>query len=388
MRSVLFITERFPPQAGGAAVSAQRIASGIHASGEFAVQVLNPTAELASGERAVAEEGGLPIYRLGVPRDTEEALRLSLAAVEELASREQYAVFHGFYLIHAGYLAAFAARRASPLGAASVLSARGNDVDRAMLRPEQLPFLRWMLEHADAVTCVTRELLEKCRALADVAFSRMTAIPNAVDSDFFRPVARDEALLQEIGWKGEVLLGFFGELRAKKGPGTLLRAAAAAQREAPCRLLLVGGPRPSEAEHWKQLRARFPMLERSICEMPYVHDREKMRAFYNLVDVALFPSLYDGMPNSALEAMACARPVLATDAGGLRELVRDGETGFLASRHDPAAFPRRLVEVLRQEPAAVAAVGARAREFVQQHHSPAAECAAYLCLYRQVEANR
>lgn len=383
MRRVLFITERFPPQPGGAAASAQRIASGIHASGEFAVRVLHPTTDLPAGERGFEEAEGLEICRLGVAQDTEEALRLSLAAVEELADREDYALFHGFYLIHAGYLAAFAARY---LGGASVVSARGNDVDRAMLRPEQLSFLRWTLEHADTVTCVTRELLAKCRALADVALPRMVAIPNAVDSDFFRPVPRDEALLQTIDWKGEVLLGFFGELRSKKGTETLLRAAAAAQREAPCRLLLVGGPRPSEAEQWKQLRERFPVLERSICEMSYVHDREKMRALYNLVDVALFPSVYDGMPNAALEAMACGRPVLASDAGGLRELVSDGETGFLASRHDPVAFPRRLVEILRQEPAAVAAVGARARAFVQAHHSPAAEREAYLRLYRKLTA--
>ncbi len=380
MPKILFLTERFPPQPGGAAVSAARIAGALHASGEFTVRVLHPSEELPPAQAALGEHQGLPLLRLGVPHDTEEALRITLAAVEELAGRERCALLHGFYLIHAGYLAAFAARR---LGIPSVVSARGNDVDRALLRPEQFPFLRWTLEHAGVITCVTGEMAEKCRALAPAA-ARIVAIPNSVDSDFYRPVPRNEELLKEIGWQGEVLLGFFGELRRKKGPETLLRALAAAQREIPCRLLLVGGPRPSEADEWKQLRARFPALERAIHEVEYIRDREKMRALYSLVDVALFPSLYDGMPNAALEAMACARPVVATDAGGLRELVRDGETGFLATRHDPEAFPRRLVEVLRQEPAAVAAVGARAREFVRERHSPAAERDAYLRLYREL----
>lgn len=377
---VLFITERFPPQAGGAAVSAERIAAGIQASGEYEVTVLHPTTDLPLGRRAAEQAAGLPAYRLGVPADREEALRTSLAAIQELAAQERFAIFHGFYLIHAGYLAAFAARY---LGGASVVSARGNDVDRAMLRPEQLPFLRWTLEYADAVTCVTSELRDKCRALANVGLPRIQAIANSVDSDFFHPIARDEALLKEIGWQGEVLLGFFGEVRSKKGPETLLQAVAAAQREAPCRLLAVGGARADQAAEWKELRARFPMLERSITEIEYVRDREKMRALYSLVDVALFPSVYDGMPNAALEAMACARPVLATDAGGLRELVRDGETGFLVSRQDPAAFARRLAELLRCDPAAIAAVGARAREYVRARHHPAAERDAYLRLYRQ-----
>ncbi len=383
LRCVLFITERYPPQPGGAAVSARRIASAIQASGAFRLTVLHPAADLPPGQRVMVEEDGLPVCRLGPPGDTEESLRASLHAVEDLAARQPFAILHGFYLLHAGYLAAFAARH---LGAASVVSARGNDVDRAMLRPEQFPFLRWTLEHADAVTCVSEELRDKCLALADVPPGRIVAIPNSVDSDFFRPMPRDQELLEKVGWRGEVLLGFFSELRSKKGPHTLLRAVAAAQRERPCRLLLVGGPRqrPADREHWKQLRQAFPLLERSIAEIEYVEDRQQMRAYYNLVDVALFPSLYDGMPNAALEAMACARPVLANDAGGLRELVRDNETGFLASRHDPAAFPRRLLEVLRQEPGAVAAVGRQARELVRARYTPQAERDAYLRLYRQL----
>ncbi len=69
------------------------------AGAEFAVRVPHPTPDLRAGERALEEQEGMPIFRPGIPPDTEPALRLALAAVEELATRERFAIFHGFYLI-------------------------------------------------------------------------------------------------------------------------------------------------------------------------------------------------------------------------------------------------------------------------------------------------
>ena len=76
--------------------------------------------------------------------------------------RVGFALFHGHGVFPGGYLAAYCARR---FGARSYVGARGNDVERGMFAPAQFPFLLWTLRHADAAGGVSRELVEKCRAL-------------------------------------------------------------------------------------------------------------------------------------------------------------------------------------------------------------------------------
>ena len=109
-------------------------------------------------------------------------------------------------------------------------------------------------------------------------------------------------------------------------------------------------------------------------EVPY----EQMGTLYARADVVLNCSHDEGMPNSLLEAMALARPVLAADIPGNHSLVHDNETGWLYS--DEADF-RELVTRLMGDAALCAEVGRRAREYVQSEFSPCIEADRYIRLY-------
>ena len=79
--------------------------------------------------------------------------------------------------------------------------------------------------------------------------------------------------------------------------------------------------------------------------------------------------------------MACGRVTLSSDAGGIRDLVRQGETGFMVSRHELDRLGEALSEVLSLPQDERAGMGARARTHVQQAHAPERECEAYRAIY-------
>jgi len=126
---------------------------------------------------------------------------------------------------------------------------------------------------------------------------------------------------------------------------------------------------------------QYPELREDIHVVEYIQDREELVKYYNLMDVVLQPSLWDGMPNSVLEAMACGRLVLASSAGGIRDLVTHGETGLLISPHELQRLGEGCLEVLEAEPEERDAIGRRAREYVMQHHRPEQELGRLLDLY-------
>ena len=116
---------------------------------------------------------------------------------------------------------------------------------------------------------------------------------------------------------------------------------------------------------------------RWLGEVPY----ERMGDLYARADIVLNCSLFEGMPNSLLEAMALGRPVLAADIPGNRSLIRDGETGVMF--RDETDFRRQLLR-LANDPTLRASCGRNAREYVLTHLSPMRETEGYVSLYKTV----
>jgi phosphatidylinositol alpha-1,6-mannosyltransferase len=356
---VLLLTDRYPPHPGGLAGASRRLAGHAAASGH-GVHVLVLRGEGPAGAVDSTHEGGLWVHRLAAGSDPVQAGQQAALAIDWLHGREGFDLFHGQYGSTAGFVAVYHARL---LGAASYVSLRGNDLDRDLFAPERFGPLTWALQHAGAVGGVSRALVRQAEALTGRGDVRFT--PNGVDGAVFAPAAPDPELRTRLGLGEGPIVGFAGELRHKKGAEPLLRAFAEAAPATGARLLLVGAVQ-------RQLLATFaaehPELAGRIRQHPYVHEPAELAALYALIDVVLCPSLWEGMPNAVLEAMACGRAVLASDAGGLPDLIASGETGWLVSRHRLHRLGAALGEVLALPGAERAAIGERARAFVLREY--------------------
>ena len=240
----------------------------------------------------------------------------------------------------------------------------------------------WALKRADAVTTICEGLREDILARG-IPPEKVTVIPNAVDVEQF--AARgipDAALKRKLGLDGAVVLGFIGSFYAYEGLAVLLRAMPQMLgSNASIRLLLVGGGR-QEAE-LKTLIAELGLANQVVLTGRVPHD--EVQRYYDLIDVLIYPRLSMRLtemvtPLKPLEAMAYERLLVASDVGGHRELIRDGETGTLFKAGDPASLASAVIDLLAH-PERWAALKSRARDFVERERTWRSSVARYAQVY-------
>jgi glycosyltransferase involved in cell wall biosynthesis len=188
------------------------------------------------------------------------------------------------------------------------------------------------------VVSVSADLREKLVA-AGVEGDRIEVLRNGVDRSIFRPADRS-ASRRELGLPdgGRIVL-FAGNLKAGKGVELLIEAAGAADVEGLSLHIVGDGPLESELRNLARGAEVF------------FHGRqplERVAAWMNAADLFCLPSYDEGMPNVILEALSCAIPVVATDTGGIPEVV-EPSSGMLFARGDAAGLARTLEEALSRD---------------------------------------
>lgn len=370
---IALLTEKYPPDMGGVAVSAARLAQGLVVRGHT-VHVFVLGRAHQPGEQPRAVSPGLTVARLGMLPRRDDSLARWFDDVLAAHQQRPFDLLHGFFLNHAGFVAVYAARCiARPV----VVSARGNDLDRAIFDPAKAAHILYALQHADAITANARHLVTKVLALAPDR--PVTLIPNGVDAGLFHPSPPDFGLRAALGLPPGPIIGFVGEARAKKGLAPLLLAFAELARTHPATLLLVGGVRAGDdAALLAVFQKQHPELP--LWVIPHLPDHTQLPAYYNLLDVVVLPSLAEGLPNALLEAMACGRPVVATPAGGIADVLRHDHNGWLVPAHDVGALVAALQQLL-DDPAARARLGTQARDTVLHDYTIEQEVDSNLMVY-------
>lgn len=181
-------------------------------------------------------------------------------------------------------------------------------------------------------------------AFADNGMPLAEVVHNGIDLDEWRSVdeARTESLRRRLGLAGKRVILIAGRLSREKGMRTMLLALDRLRGELPEARLLVLSSRPLES----QLTGEFAHL-RPLITLGGWLEGDELRAAYQLADALALPSMYvDPFPTVILEAMALAKPVVATAFGGAREAVVDGETGYVVNPFDAAEFADRLSRIL------------------------------------------
>ena len=374
---LLIVAERVEPRRGGLAVATSRIARHAVEAG-MTVHLVYPSKEVAPGLSGRRERGGVVHHPVGVGGRLDEdfmALHHHTLAVAKAVRAD---IIHGIYATRPGWVAATVARE---LSVPSVVSLRGNDLDRGLWRSDELPFLQGALTTASAVTGVSRAL---CRRASAIFGRPVEHITNAVDVERFRPEARDPSLVASLELQGCEVIGFLGELREKKGMRFLLPAFDALCARRNVALLLIGGIRDDAREAFSAFQRMAPEAAARVRVIDYARDADRLSRLLALCDVMVFPSLFDGTPNALLEAMAAGRPILATDAGGQADLIEHGVTGALLSTERLDVLPGAIEEMLDLDPRERAQMGERARAFVAANHRLDDERCAYQVLYARI----
>jgi glycosyltransferase involved in cell wall biosynthesis len=207
--------------------------------------------------------------------------------------------------------------------------------------PEDREQLRRLTPHMDQLIAVShameRKIVEEGRATAPVRL-----IYNGVDLDRYGHQEPCCTLRDEYGIEpGSQIVGVVARLEPEKGHPTLLEAWPRVLQQVPDAYLLIVGEGSRRAE-LEGLARRLRIAHRVV----FTGQREDVPAVTAALDVAVLPSYREAQGRAILEAMALSRPVVASNVGGIPEVIEDGVTGLLVPPHDTEALAAAIARLL------------------------------------------
>lgn len=360
----LLLTENYPPDRGGMAESCDRIVRGLRGHG-VKVDVVHFDRKASRTDFRTNESGSHLRWRVEIN---------AAHAINTLWNRLR----RTFDLEAASHVVAFGG--ALPIAAAPLYSAlirrplitllRGSEFDAGLFDTRRRQFLDEALRRSVAICTVTSEQEEKVCALYEGA--RVHLISNGIDFDLWQPTKadRDRAANMRAELNRPRVIGVFGDLKAKKGVPfflEVLRRGFADQFH----VLLVG-------EVDDELAAYLDgHADLALTRLP-PRDRFDLMPLYLACDFVALPSHYDGFPNVLIEAAALGVPVIASAVGGMRDILVDGDNGFVFEPGDEHDCRRAIAAAAKVDEAALRRMRDRVMATVRQRCNSADETAGYL----------
>lgn len=202
---------------------------------------------------------------------------------------------------------------------------------------------RRVLPHMAKVVAINEACVQLCRRIGD---SDYEFIPLGVDQSLFYP--RDKAICRKqagVMTDGPVFV-FVGRLSKIKGIDLLLDGFTLFHQEVPEARLLIAG----DGEERKALENRISSmgLKETVRLLGNV-DHNRLPQILNAADIFILTSVAEGVPIAILEAMACGLPVVATNVGGIHEVVKPGVNGFLIDTRQPSDVAKALRQALEKQ---------------------------------------
>jgi len=232
---------------------------------------------------------------------------------------------------------------------------------------------KFMLRRADAVRVVSEGAAAWLQRSLGIARDKVFVIPVGTAL-----VAESMPVLKERTASQNVL--FVGRFVFQKGVATLVYAFQHVKQQCHEAILMIVGDGP-EKRNLEELRSTLGLQESVHFAglVPY----KQLPEFYTDADVVVVPSLYEPYGRVIAEAMSFGRAVVATDTEGARDLIRDGETGFIVPVQDVQALASKISYLL-QNPQVARKVGEAARQFVKRTQDPGALCMAQVEMWLKV----
>ncbi len=291
---------------------------------------------------------GVQMHMLLPLNFSSSAVRISLNAVREpLKDIYKEFPFDLMYMATWGDFSLAAANVAKSLEVPYIATAIGGYENRYYDKPHSIPYKiqRELYEGSKLVLCVSRDLEQKAQFMTESSVPTCTW-DAGVDMQHFKPSEeRRRERCAELGIaEDELLLTFVGRLGEQKGIYELLSAFCILKKENQrVKLALVGHAKKKRLiEH----KLRIEGLENHVLLVGGV-PATQIVGYLNATDLFVFPSWHEGLPNVIKEASACALPIIATNVGGIPEIIKTGENGLLVPPRDPDALLEAMLLLVK-----------------------------------------
>jgi N-acetyl-alpha-D-glucosaminyl L-malate synthase BshA len=223
-----------------------------------------------------------------------------------------------------------------------VTTLHGTDITLVGADPSYLPITRFSINQSDGVTSISNYLKQQTIDVFDVE-TPIEVIPNFVNCDLYERTPEVMARRSDYAKPDEKILVHLSNFRPVKRVQDVIEIFYRVQKKIPSRLLMIGdGPERSRAE-WLAVNKGIHGKVDFLGKQDRIHEK------LGVADVMLLPSELESFGLAALEAMACEVVPIATNAGGVPEVIDHGETGFLANVGDVETMAKYAIEILSDE---------------------------------------
>jgi len=223
-----------------------------------------------------------------------------------------------------------------------VTTLHGTDITLVGSDPSYLPITRFSIDQSDGVTSISEYLKKRTFEVFEVK-TPIEVIPNFVNCDLYHRTAAAMQHRAEYAKPNEKILVHLSNFRPVKRIPDVIEIFDRVQKEIPSRLVMIGdGPERSGAE-WLAVKKGIHDKVEFLGKQDRVHEK------LPVADVMLLPSELESFGLAALEAMACEVVPIATNEGGVPEVIDHGKTGFLANVGDVDTMAKCAIELLSDE---------------------------------------
>ncbi len=204
-----------------------------------------------------------------------------------------------------------------------------------------------LIDSCQCVIAATERGKEELEQYYGAAPEKIRVVPCGVNMELFQPVDK-AAARKKLGLNDQKILLFVGRIDPLKGADRLLKAIPYLKDFNSLRLVLIGGDESSsvEIEKLKKLSVELGISDKITFQGTV--KQTDLADYYSAADVCVVPSYYESFGLVALEALACGTPVVASDIGDVKNIIRPGQTGYVVRTNAPEKLAEGIACILSQ----------------------------------------
>ncbi|ACB84859.1 N-acetyl-alpha-D-glucosaminyl L-malate synthase BshA [Natranaerobius thermophilus] len=268
-----------------------------------------------------------------------------VSKIAEVSKKEGLDIIHVHYAVpHSvcGNLARDMLKRETDQAPVVVTTLHGTDITLVGNHPSFFPITKYSMEDSNSLTCVSNKLQHETYDIFGIE-QPISTIYNFIDYEEYRPGNNNRQMRKELAPNGEKILLHISNFRAVKRVEDVIQTFAKVQEQVSTKLLMVGdGPDKTKAE---QLARELGLED----EIIFMGKQDQIKNILDISDLFILPSERESFGLVALEAMAFRIPVIATQVGGIPEVVSEGETGYLLPVGDIDGMAEKTLKILLDE---------------------------------------